>query len=223
MDLEEMKTMIDSWRWDLVFHSIHSVGYSLDGETWRMTKGEVVSMALERASNGNVRNADRRGFDLTTREGVRIEVKSQKQIFLKDWRGQPRDILKNQIQLKNTRGKRQQQNWKQTFDYLLLVQTVPPFIASIVPWEVVNDNVEMAGDQIKIERLKEEQMTFVTPKNGFDVDFEIPVRENREDAIARMRRREGLPGFNLRRMLITQIRRFIDEVEQISKLESDKS
>ena len=221
MDLEEMKTMIDSWRWDLVFHSIHSVGYSLDGETWRMTKGEVVSMALERASNGNVRYADRRGFDLTTREGVRIEVKSQKQIFLKDWRGQPRDILKNQIQLKNTRGKRQQQNWRQSFDYLLLIQTVPPFIASIVPWEVVDENVEMAGDQVKIVQLKEEQMTFVTPKNGFEVSFEIAERSWRKEAGRRILRPSGIPNFNLRSMLIGQIQLFIDEVERISKPESD--
>jgi len=191
-------------------------------------KGEVVSLTLEKASNGDARYQDQIGYDLVLRpppysRNARIEVKSMKQIFLKERGDQPRDTRKNLIQLKNTRGKRQQQKWKQTFDYLLLVQTVPPFIASIVPWEVVNDNVEMAGDQIKIERLKEEQMTFVTPKNGFDVDFEIPVRGNMEDAIARMRRRGGLPGFNLRRMLITQIRRFIDEVEQISKVEFDKS
>jgi len=223
MNLEEVKTMMESWRWNLVFHTIHSVGHNLNGETWRMMKGEVVNFSLERASNGDAIYADRIGYDLVLSRDispsiVKIEVKSMEQIFCKDWRDAPRNTLKDIIQLKNTRGKIQ--GWRQTFDYLLLVQTVPPFIASVVPWEVVDQHIKKTGDQLKIG-LKEEEMTFITPKDGFDIDFEIPEREKGQEFSARRVRNSELPRFNLRLRMISLIRTFLDEVEQISRLESD--
>ena len=39
--LEEMQSMIKSWRWNFIFKAIDSVGGNLDSETWRMTKGEA--------------------------------------------------------------------------------------------------------------------------------------------------------------------------------------
>ena len=218
LSLEEVRSMMESWQWEFVFHSIYALGGCLDRETWRMTKGEVVSMALERGSNMQWRYADQRGYDLETRDrSVRVEVKSAKQIFLKDWRGQPRNTLKNEIQLKNTRGKRQIHNWNQTFDYLLLVQTDPPYIASIVPWEVVNQNINIPekGDQVKIEVLKEEQMAFITPINGLEVGFEI--EENKiKDRWYRISGNSRIKGYNLRRMMVEQIGIYLDEVERIS-------
>ena len=76
-----------------------------------------------------------------------------RQVFLRESRSEQRHTLKNKIQLKNTRGDNQIQNWNQDFDYLLLVQTDPPFIASVVPWEVVDQHshVPDKGDQVKIE------------------------------------------------------------------------
>ena len=59
-----------------------------------------------------------------------------------------------------------------------------------------------------------------TPKDGFDIDFEIPVREKVQESIAMFTRNSKVP-FNLRRRMISLIRTFIDEVEQISRFESD--
>ena len=178
INLEELTSMMQSWDWNFVFKSIYGLGYCMDDETWRFTKGEVVSMALEKGSNGKWRYADQRGYDLEhgiREKSVRVEVKSMRQIFLRESFSEQRHTRKNMIQLKNTRGDNQIQNWNQDFDYLLLVQTDPPFIASVVPWEVVNQHshVPEKGDQVKVKRLEEEQMSFITPKNGLEVDFEI--------------------------------------------------
>jgi hypothetical protein len=64
ISLEELTSMMQSWDWNFVFKSIYDLGYCLDDETWRFTKGEVVSMALEKGSNGKWRYADQRGYDL---------------------------------------------------------------------------------------------------------------------------------------------------------------
>ena len=223
INLEELTSMMQSWDWNFVFKSIYDLGYCLDDETWRFTKGEVVSMALEKGSNGKWRYADQRGYDLEydgrTREksSVRVEVKSVRQIFLRESFSEQRHTLKNEIQLKNTRGDNQIQNWNQDFDYLLLVQTDPPFIASVVPWEVVNQHshVPEKGDQVKVERLEEEQMSFITPKNGLEVDFEIEESDT-ENRRLRWAKASRIRGYNLRKKLINEIRNYLNEIERTS-------
>ena len=220
ISLEELTSMIQSWEWNFVFKSIYDLGYCLDDETWRFTKGEVVSMALEKGSNGKWRYADQRGYDLehrTREKSVRVEVKSMRQIFLRESNSEQRHTLKNKIQLKNTRGDNQIQNWNQDFDYLLLVQTDPPFIASIVPWEVVDQHshIPEKGDQVKIERLEEEQMSFITPKNGLEVDFEIEESKHKKLGL-KGARASRIRGYNLRKKMIKEIRNYLNEIERIS-------
>ena len=217
INLEELTSMMQSWDWNFVFKSIYDLGYCLDDETWRFTKGEVVSMALEKGSNGKWRYADQRGYDLEHKireKSVRVEVKSMRQVFL---RGEQRHTRKNKIQLKNTRGDNQIQNWNQAFDYLLLVQTDPPFIASVVPWEVVNQHshVPEKGDQVKVERLEEEQMSFITPKNGLEVDFEIEESKNKNLGL-KMVRASRIRDYNLRKKMIGEIRNYLNEIERTS-------
>ena len=222
LSLEEVKSMMESWQWDFVFKSIYDLGYCLDDETWRMTKGEVVSMALERGSGGQWKYADQRGYDLeygwrSSARSVRVEVKSMRQVFLRESRSEQRHTLKNKIQLKNTRGDNQIQNWNQDFDYLLLVQTDPPFIASVVPWEVVDQHshVPDKGDQVKIERLEEEQMSFITPKNGLEVGFEIE-EDGLKERHKKMLRESRIGGYNLRKKMIKEIRNYLDQVKLLS-------
>ena len=222
ISLEELTSMIQSWEWNFVFKSIYDLGYCLDDETWRFTKGEVVSMALEKGSNGKWRYADQRGYDLeydsrAREKSVRVEVKSMRQIFLRESNSEQRHTLKNKIQLKNTRGDNQIQNWNQDFDYLLLVQTDPPFIASIVPWEVVDQHshIPEKGDQVKIERLEEEQMSFITPKNGLEVDFEIEESKHKKLGL-KGARASRIRGYNLRKKMIKEIRNYLNEIERIS-------
>ena len=222
INLEELTSMMQSWDWNFVFKSIYDLGYCLDDETWRFTKGEVVSMALEKGSNGKWRYADQRGYDLEydrryRENSVRVEVKSARQIFLRESHSEQRHTLKNEIQLKNTRGDKQIQNWNQDFDYLLLVQTDPPFIASVVPWEVVKKHRHKPekGDQVKVERLEEEQMSFITPKNGLEVDFEIEERGYKNMSLKRMRA-SRIRGYNLRKKMIGEIRDDLNEIERTS-------
>ena len=220
INLEELTSMMQSWDWNFVFKSIYDLGYCLDDETWRFTKGEVVSMALEKGSNGKWRYADQRGYDLehgTREKSVRVEVKSMRQIFLRESFSEQRHTRKNKIQLKNTRGDNQIQNWNQDFDYLLLVQTDPPFIASVVPWEVVNQHshVPEKGDQVKVKRLEEEQMSFITPKNGLEVDFEIEESKHKNWGLKRARE-SRIRDYNLRKKLINEIRNYLNEIERTS-------
>ena len=223
INLEELTSMMQSWDWNFVFKSIYDLGYCLDDETWRFTKGEVVSMALEKGSNGKWRYADQRGYDLeydrrARGNSVRVEVKSMRQIFLRQSKNYPhRHTLKNKIQLKNTRGDKQIQNWNQDFDYLLLVQTDPPFIASVVPWEVVDQHshIPEKGDQVKVERLEEEQMSFITPKNGLEVDFEIEEAKHKNWGLKRARA-SRIRDYNLRKKMIDEIRDYLNEIERRS-------
>ena len=135
---EEIVKSFNSWDWGLVSKAMHSIGTQLNARTWRMLKGEVISKAIEKASNYEAQYVDQEGYDFVWR-GLRVELKSEQKMFKKETTAD--------IQLKNTRG--QMQVFKKTFDILLLVQSKVPFMAAIVEWELVNEHHRPDGDQIK--------------------------------------------------------------------------
>ena len=135
---EEVVESFNSWDWDLVSNAMHSIGTQLNARTWRMLKGEVISKAIEKASNYEAQYVDEEGYDFVWK-GLRVELKSEQKMFKKETTAD--------IQLKNTRG--QQQVFKKTFDVLLLVQSKAPFMAAVVEWELVNKHHRPDGDQIK--------------------------------------------------------------------------
>ena len=146
-----------SWDWALVSNAMHSIGTQLNARTWRMLKGEVISKAVEKASNYEAEYVDEEGYDFSW-QGLRVELKSEQRMFKRDTTAD--------IQLKNTRGT--QQVFKQTFDLLLLVQSKAPFKASIVEWDIVDAYHRLDGDQIKA-KIPLEELTMIF--DGSDEDW----------------------------------------------------
>jgi len=151
---DDIAESVRSWEWDLVARAMRGVGDQLNSRIYRMMKGEVFSIAIEKASRGDARYVDEEGYDFLYR-GLRIELKTEKKMF--------RQSTTADIQLKNTRGSNQV--FKKTFDILLIVQSAPPYLAAIADWDLVNQFHRLDGDQIK-SKIPIDQLTMVTPVSG---------------------------------------------------------
>ena len=156
--IEEIEAMFKRCDWKSFYNLVHSIGPGLNHTSWRMMKGEVINLALEKSCDENLEYVDRRGYDLTYISDdklTRIEVKSDMNMFYKDQHGKkiPRGTLKNKIQLKNTMGGSRQ--LLKTFDYLLLIQTRGQAIISLTPFDTVEKNLNKTDGQIKVKQLKE--------------------------------------------------------------------
>lgn len=208
--IEEIEAMFKRCDWKSFYNLVHSIGPGLNHPSWRMMKGEVINLALEKSCDENLKYVDRPGCDLiyiSDDKLTRIEVKSDMNMFYKDRHGKKiaRATLKNKIQLKNTMG-RLGQLYK-TFDYLLLIQTRGQAIISLTPFDKVQKNSIKTADQIKVEQLKEDEMIFISPKAGFEnmstVSFSKPLDSN---VSSRMK-----DGMELRYRIIEIIKEFLEE------------
>ena len=67
--------------------------------------------------------------------------------------------------MKNTMGDKQ--SFVKTFDYLLVANTEPPFIAAITSWDEVYKGRKWKKDVIE-SKIKKSDLQFVTPETGVD-------------------------------------------------------
>jgi len=148
----------NSWNWNLFFKAADRLGSQFNQASWRMMKGEVICTALEVCSNGHAVYVDEVGYDLIV-DNFKIEVKTEKNII-------KRDLNTKSIQLKNTRGQIQQ--FEQSFDYLLIANTSPSYLAALTDWNTVYQNHILTGDQIQCA-LSQNDLNFLTSKEGIDV------------------------------------------------------
>lgn len=94
---------------------------SLNGRKDRFDKSDLIEMAFEEFSNGNIIWADEIGYDVISKSGIKFEIKSQNcSLFTKE-----QHLLKKNtgsIKLKNTlqQGKKK---LKKMADYLCIVDT----------------------------------------------------------------------------------------------------
>ena len=165
-NINQITSILTNWDWPLFFNTVHHLGSQFNQPSWRMMKGEVVCMALEVASNGDAKYVDEVGYDLII-GNTRIEVKTEKRIIKPN-------LSTNAIQLKNTRGEIQVFN--QNFDYLLIANTQPTYIAAFCDWDTVYRNHQLTGDQIRC-KLQEEDIHYLTSINGVDIDQSLNVNE----------------------------------------------
>lgn len=133
-----------------------SLGTQFDSKTWRFLKANVLAVALEKSSRGDAEYVDEIGYDMLV-DDVKIEIKTQKNAFTKKL-----DTYK--LRIKNTMGEKQE--FPNTFDYLLVVSTEPPYLAALASWEDVTIDLDFGNDVIKSKIMKE-NLTFLTPESGF--------------------------------------------------------
>ena len=156
---DDIAKHMSNWNWKHFFQVCDALGVQFNDASWRMMKGEVMCTALEQISNNSSEYVDEVGYDLTFMD-KKIEVKTEKRIIKKN-------LDTKSIQLKNTRGVIQQ--FKKTFDYLLIINTEAPFIAALTTWDEVNKKHLLKGDQIQCV-IESENLMFLTPKSGVIID-----------------------------------------------------
>ena len=141
----DFKEALSKWDWSFFFHSVHCLGREFNEASWRMMKGNVVCEALEMCSGGQAKYVDEVGFDLLVGD-TKVEVKTERRIIRKDMAKTKR------IQLKNIRARfGKVPILERTFDYLLIINTSPPFVSAFTTWETVEKNQFATSDQIQCQ------------------------------------------------------------------------
>lgn len=192
-EMERIRAMAERvklWDWKRFFTNCAQLGNQLDGLDWRVVKGTWSNKALEKFSNGEFQpKKDQVGFDGLFDEH-RIETKG-----LKKYMFMVNNKTTGNLQVKNTYSNvdytKSIQNFDQTFDFLLMIQTSPPYKAAITSWYFV-DKYQVEGKKGQVNSvIPFKHLCFVTENSegkGKGVEIEhgvkpIPLLENLESAI----------------------------------------
>ena len=162
----DFRDEISGWDWSFFFHAVKCLGNEFNEASWRMMKGEVVCSALEMCSSGQAKYVDEVGFDMLVGH-TKVEVKTEFGIIYKNMSGTKK------IQLKNIRaGAGEVPNLQRTFDYLLIINTGPPFVSAFASWKTVERKQEPTSDQIQCQ-LSSGDIVFTTPRNGVSISENV--------------------------------------------------
>jgi hypothetical protein len=136
--------------WNLIFTMINTFAHVWDEPMVRMMKSFLISKAIETFSENKMRFVNETGLDfiVTWKEKeIRIEFKYGKNIFQTD-----RTRLTSSVKLDNTNGKSSYfKQYKQTFDYLLLVDlNKAAFITHDKLQQYISNNGD--GRSVKIDK-----------------------------------------------------------------------
>ena len=131
----------------------------MDSPTWRFLKSEVMSRAIQLSSGGELVFVDEVGYDFVLNGNVRIELKSQKKAF---------NVGGNTAKLKLKNTQHEAQALTKTFDFLMVIQTMPPYRVCLVGFDDVSANCEIVRDGIKTQ-IPEDCLINITPKKGMSL------------------------------------------------------
>ena len=151
------------WNWQTFFQSACNLGGQFNDRTWRFLKAEVLGIALEAASNGEAEYVDAPGYDLFIKD-VKIEIKTQEKAFTKK-------LDTASIRMKNTMG--ENQTFEKTFDYLVVANSEPPYLAALAPWTEVYDGHKMTGDAVT-SKIEKRGLKFLTSESGVVLPHGFP-------------------------------------------------
>jgi len=172
----DFKDSLAGWDWSFFFHSVNCLGSEFNDASWRMMKGEVVCAALEMCSGGQAKYVDEVGFDMLVGD-TKVEVKTEFGIIHRNL-GRTK-----KIQLKNIRARAGEVPvLRRTFDYLLIINTGPPFVSAFATWETVERNQEPTADQIQCQ-LKQSDIVFTTSLTGVPVSDKVSSRSSLKDYV----------------------------------------
>jgi hypothetical protein len=163
---------IQGWDWPLFFKYATHLGKQLNQTTWRFLKAEVLGHAMEMVSHSEAKYVDESGYDLEL-GNIKIEVKTHAKIFTNQ-------LDTRYIRMKNTMG--ETQLFEKTFDYLLVANTEPPYVAAIATWDDVYKEHRLKMDVIE-SKIKKSDLQFVTPETGIDISSEVFEDSNLKNSI----------------------------------------
>ena len=108
------------------------LGKQLDKPSYRFLKGEVIALALEKATHGRLKYVDEEGYDsVDLQTNTKYEFKSTANMFSST------DKITGRVSLSNTN----KDIFVQTFDYLLCIQSTPSkFAIAQLTWDECNKN-----------------------------------------------------------------------------------
>ena len=116
-----------------VVDCLTKLGKQLDKPSYRFLKGEVIALALEKATNGRLKYVDEEGYDsidLITNE--KYELKSTANMF-----SFSTNKITGRVSISNTN----KDTFIQTFDHLLCIQSTPSkFAIAQLSWDECNNN-----------------------------------------------------------------------------------
>ena len=114
-----------------VVDTLNKLGNQLNKPAYRFLKGEIIALALEKATGGRLEYVDEEGYDnIDIETGLKYELKSTFSMFADD-------TITGRVSLSNTN----KDSFKKTFDYLLCIQTDPKnFAIAQLTWDECNNN-----------------------------------------------------------------------------------
>jgi hypothetical protein len=119
------------------------LGNQLNKPAYRFLKGEVIALALEKATKGRLVYVDEEGFDsIDTVTGLKYELKSTFSMFTQN-------KITGRVTLSNTN----KNSFTSTFDHLLCIQTNPhKFAIAQISLEDCIANCETLNGQFNLKR-----------------------------------------------------------------------
>lgn len=122
--------------------TLDRLGNQLNKPSYRFLKGEVIGLALEKATKGRILYVDEEGYDsIDTVTGIKYELKSTANMF------SSKDTITGRVSLSNTN----KGIFSKTFDFLLCIQTDPQrFAIAELSWDDCNKNHKIKDGQVDL-------------------------------------------------------------------------
>ena len=177
---EGLANRLSKWDWKFFFQVAHELGDQFNDNTWRFLKAEVLAIALEISSNGEAEYVDETGYDLKVGD-LKIEVKT---VGSKWERAFTKKLDTTTLRMKNTMGKKQK--FLPTFDYLVVANSEPPYLAALATWDDVYQGHKRTGDAVT-SKIKKQNLNFLTPEFGIEIEDGLPSSYSIRDYV-----REGI-------------------------------
>jgi hypothetical protein len=127
-----------------IVDTLVKLGKQLNKPSYRFLKGEVIGLALEKATDGRLQYVDEAGYDsVDLQTGYKYELKSTSNMF--DSKGN----ISGRVSLSNTN----KVTFSKTFDYLLCIQTEPSkFSIGQLSWDECNSNYVAINGQFNLKK-----------------------------------------------------------------------
>jgi hypothetical protein len=126
-----------------VVDTLNKLGDQLNKPAYRFLKGEIIALALEKATGGRLEYVDEEGYDnIDIETGLKYELKSTFSMFTDD-------TITGRVSLSNTN----KDSFKKSFDYLLCIQTDPKnFAIAQLTWDECNNNHVAKSGQFNLAK-----------------------------------------------------------------------
>lgn len=137
---------MSSYDYQCVVDMLIKLGDQLNKKNYRFLKGDLIAMALEKATNGRLKYEDAIGYDSVDQiDGTKYEIKSVYRAFSK------KNKISGKINLSNTY-KVENPKFEKTFDYLLVVQSNPKdFAIAAFDWKTCKTNSYFMSGQFNLK------------------------------------------------------------------------